>query len=182
LTVRAYWRIFSCATIIAIVKTKTLPLFSRFMTAVAALLTIFAPASTRAQADIPIYLPVILKPLAMVAPEWVWTSDCAKTSNFEGSTPDGGTIGQVARKLAFVGLIPGGERQPYTYQWVINGNANVLGGPRSGTVDADGTVASGVIIFGRFGACQDPQPPGVYEMRITLAGRPFYTAQLTITP
>jgi hypothetical protein len=161
---------------------NNLPGLTRCIAVVAALLTVVAPGSTRAQNENPIYLPIIVKPLAMVAPEWVWTSDCAKTSNFEGSTPDGGTIGQVARRLAFVGLIPGGERQPYTYQWVIDGDANVVGGPRSGTVAADGTVASGAIVFGQFGACQDPQPPGIYEMRITLDGRPFYTARLTITP
>jgi hypothetical protein len=163
--------------------TKLLPRFAtRLFAILAALAVVVMPGASRAQSDIPIYLPIILKPLAMVGPEWIWTSNCATTQNFEGSTPDGGSIGQVARKLAFAGTIPGAEGQAYTYQWVIDGDPNVIGGPVAGTIDNDGFVASGLITFGTGGACEDPQPPGVYEVRIVLDGKPFYTARLTITP
>jgi hypothetical protein len=164
-------------------KTNILPRFiTRLFAVVAALTLIVMPGASRAQSENPIYLPIILKPLAMVNPEWVWTANCATTQNFEGSTPVGGSIGQVARKLAFVGAIPGAEGRAYTYQWLINGDPGAVGEPVAGTVDNDGFVASGLLTYGTGGACEDPQPPGAYEVRIVLDGQLFYIARLTITP
>jgi hypothetical protein len=139
--------------------------------------------ATRAQSERVLYLPVTTKAFAISEPLWAWTSDCAKTTNFEGETPDGGQIGQVARKLAFIAFIPGAQGRQYSYQWILDGDPNAVGPAVTREItDQDGFIASGILTFGENGACQDPQPPGRYQVRILLNGVLFHTASLTITP
>jgi hypothetical protein len=157
-----------------------IPKFLALALALMSALAIQTPG--RGQGEQPIYLPLAYKAFTIASPVWAWTSDCAKTSAFEGETPDGGTIGQVARKLAFVAEIPDAAGKPYSYQWIIDGDDQVAGPAQPSTVSNAGFISSGALTYGPNGNCQDPQPAGVYQVRIVFEGKVFYTSRLTITP
>jgi hypothetical protein len=144
---------------------------------------VISAAPSRGQAETPTYLPLVLKPLpppTIDEPEWVYTNDCAKAPPWEGSAPaNGATIGQVARKIAFITYVRNAVGKTYTAEWFIDG-ATVPGlTPTTRVIEADDVVVSSTLVYGTNG-CEDPQPPGLYEVRISIDGAVFFIATIRI--